>query len=1072
MTSGPLFRSPSPPSTRAGAGVGRREDGSSSSSEPPRLYGLTPSRANALINARIRHIGAELADPVGAFAPASSLNRSLAAAAAAAGREGGNGGDRVKALANERLQELKELSHIYGLNERQAHACVRMALGLSIKAALAAPADAGDDDDSARKGKARGMRADTLARTPAVPSIALGSSLLKLIVPRPGSEYGKELVLDILGALGPAPGALEDPRANGQKAGGSSGLPAQDAQEEGEEEEEAEEEPDGDMDASRHRDMKKKAGKPLRRHVHLRVQALALKLLILLLDIPAISIEHAASEHAAVSSLGSQAADPLDAARKAHCELPSSFLSVAAKRMLDRSYGVLFHFLEYQTLRPHLCYLLCKIARRKHVKNYRVAGLLALRSIFPDEPAISSLLAVFGNFYPDLLFPDLVGAARGSGSGGGTLGAGMNLGLLSGGGVPPPGLRYPDLAWLVHVVELHRHPLGLPQPQPSFPEQAGHDAQAAGESERLAKRRKLTAAKAGLLGAADSLVGSAPGNASGSGSYTIPSGAVISVDASSLIISELPSIRSLGMALDRLQMPSQMAAALNNRLIRLAVLVDDEVEMHDCIAEWLVSAFEDEMRSQKDLGPRSAPSSAAAGSPHVGLLVERTQELFALAGELPPALARWLYALLASGAAQMLKSKVHARRFFDSVPLEMVLPLVALLKPDAPEAISKNLLQPLESILRAPCAPFSCKIQILRSLTDMLQLWARFDWATGLRQSQNRALKIRYGITPMRHCEMCFESIDLTGAFLTRLAGNVLQSRPRSIKAQAAVLDAYATLSGPLSGLHSSVLPSMPATMLLILSPSIYCPSRFFSLTQALRRNFEVWEFAQDEVFEQQQQQPQSQEQQGSSQPGSVASGAPANSREGRLKMAETAYFDEANREDLNRMVVVLADLVWRVKGFATVEEENGISVGLGKRFFTNFKQRCEERGESALMTGSLTQGLAFVSLAEQYMFSLARERGWSGAPLRPPISQASLKAARTRHGFPASVAWTDYRATFLQWLDAKGAGGLQELLSAIMSSLRPPVRQQEQQGGGTPTASAGSLSQPVAGSSQFPQAL
>jgi hypothetical protein len=136
------------------------------------------------------------------------------------------------------------------------------------------------------------------------------------------------------------------------------------------------------------------------------------------------------------------------------------------------------------------------------------------------------------------------------------------------------------------------------------------------------------------------------------------------------------------------------------------------------------------------------------------------------------------------------------------------------------------------------------------------------------------------------------------------------------MQAHRVALDTYYVLSGPLAGYHASVLPPTPLTLHLILASTIYSPSRLFSLTQLLRHNFEVWEFAQEELLEQS---------------GQAESSTPKNSREGHIKQTEAIYYDEANREDLNKMVVVLADAVWRVKGFSTVDEEPGISIGLGK---------------------------------------------------------------------------------------------------------------------------------------------
>ncbi len=228
--------------------------------------------------------------------------------------------------------------------------------------------------------------------------------------------------------------------------------------------------------------------------------------------------------------------------------------------------------------------------------------------------------------------------------------------------------------------------------------------------------------------------------------------------------------------------------------------------------------------------------------------------------------------------------------------------------------MERTILKPLEALSRSAYPSRSVKVQIVRTLSSLLQNWSQIDWPSVFRRaSQDDRLATRYGITAVRNLDACFESIDRAAALLSKLAMRLLRGTACPLQAYSAVLDAYSALSGPAAGLHTSVLPPSCMTIRLIISGSIYCTSRLFSLTQLLRRNFEVWEMAQEDLLAEGQQD------------------LPSNSREGRLKNTEFAYYDEINREDLNKMVVVLADSVWRVKGFATVDDDPGVSVGLGR---------------------------------------------------------------------------------------------------------------------------------------------
>ena len=229
-------------STTKGKSASKRAAGSSTLAN---IYNLSSPQVEERINDCISHLSQQLADPLGgAF--------SISGPSGLAGR---GADDPVKNAAKESLEELKELSRVYGLDAKEAHACVRMALGLPVTGFE--PADQED----------RELMDSLSSHPPHVPNQTLGAKFLKLILPRPGAVYGKDLVLDVLGCLGPAPGALEAPAAEKKKRNRSAAASrsARDGDEDtsdGEEEEAV----------TKTKEKKKSNGKPFRRHVHLKVQ--------------------------------------------------------------------------------------------------------------------------------------------------------------------------------------------------------------------------------------------------------------------------------------------------------------------------------------------------------------------------------------------------------------------------------------------------------------------------------------------------------------------------------------------------------------------------------------------------------------------------------------------------------------------------------------------------------------------------------------------------------------------------------------------------------------------------------
>lgn len=223
-------------------------------SSEPGLYNLTRPRASAAIQSCILYLASQLSDPLGgAFAPVLSSSRKLAGPT--------DGPDPSKAEAVMELNRLKALAKIYGLSRNEAHACVRLALGQSVEQ---------DFFTTAAANRRKAGSGNPSKVMPTMPNVSLGSSLLRLIVPRPGVEYGKDLVLDLLGCLGPAPGVLEDKRYKKmqQRSKNAAGLEKR-AGDDDEDEEAGEEAADV---KGTEEEKKKKGDKPLRRHVHLKVQ--------------------------------------------------------------------------------------------------------------------------------------------------------------------------------------------------------------------------------------------------------------------------------------------------------------------------------------------------------------------------------------------------------------------------------------------------------------------------------------------------------------------------------------------------------------------------------------------------------------------------------------------------------------------------------------------------------------------------------------------------------------------------------------------------------------------------------
>lgn len=413
---------------------------------------------------------------------------------------------------------------------------------------------------------------------------SLASKLIQAVKPARTTTFGPDTVLSVVGAL------------RGADRGGSTfntGTRRDDG---------SDEESNSDID----RKDESVGSKRGRARVDVSVQAQALKLLVLLLaPVPLNSVRLELHEDQGQTDNGGSSTE--------QAQLPSSFLSAAARHALLRSYGVLFHFLDYEELRPYLCHLLCHLTRRKHVKSYRINKLLTLRNDTSSESHVSALLSIYANFYPDFLASDRSQASMSARL--------VGMGLVGAGAT---GLRYPSPHWLVQVNDIWVRPQRDPDDD---------------ESSQVTSDRPLKKARRGRRAAP------APSNALASSH--VPPPAMLGAPEGSCLVTEVASPRSLGLALDRIELPAQLAAALGHHITTLAVLCQGNTLAYhvERILDWTKSVLAEELnlsslaRSHHRIHCIQRPSSSHR---KVAAILHALHDLFDNIGSTTFDFARWL----------------------------------------------------------------------------------------------------------------------------------------------------------------------------------------------------------------------------------------------------------------------------------------------------------------------------------------------------------------------------------------------------------------------------------------------
>lgn len=900
------------------------------------------------------------------------------------------------------LQGLQKHARSFGFSSKQCEQLVRLALLGRLRAQ-----------------PSNGASSSPAKLKPPKTSISLG--ILRAVIPRPRAKLGRQAVLDIIASLGPSPGTDTIKLAGLQKEGGNNA---------------------------------ESSLGPERLKVDSKVQVAALKLLCVLVESPSVPLSVAANFYTEATaenlrSTSRQRDEGQQEAMQRHASqysslagtLPTSYLTTAAKTTLEKCYSTLFHHIDYQALRPHLCYLLCRLTKRRHVRHYRITKLMALRANAAPEAGVSALLSTYANFYPDLLFPELLGGGGASSS---AVGAG-----------PAAGLKYPDADWIAAVLLAHARCTRRSQGEAVESDDEVEEENESGT--RVVKKQRLSskavkegsageAAVAVGLGAAATLIAIPnlvtiqPLNSAQKAFGTHPS-----------LITELSSLRHLAHSLDRLVLPSQAAAMLGSgfgaRLMRVAVLSGATIINEDSLSQtipagrrnrqaeqdlcwarlsdWLESVLSDELGVQSARASqrqRLKLPSTEAEFMRLAALLRRARYVFELAEQMPAKLEELtssvLLAIAEVAAGEHVRTADGTTHDMDGWTerwdrlAQEVLVFVPLVTPSDLASFEERIMAPLEVLATSSKVSLDTSATVLLALTGLLAKWGARDWSDIGRLLDGRA-SYRWGISTLDPSVDYAELLSAISARANSLAASLVGLYPRHLLIEHAALCTYEVLSGPLGGRRASAsIPPLPLFAFTLHATTLVPISRLAGLIQTLRSSFEEYNSAA---------QPPAKQDTG---------------LESKFHALRSTFFEEENLSTLNSTVTLVANLVWLGKIVTDPSAVGSLPPGFDGAVLSELTQRGEELNLklATLVNTPYSRSMSHLSerFANEYCTQKnkkqAEQEGW----IRGPITPKSLKAAK-KNGIPSGWTHTDFRAHMLDWLDRQGAHGLYELLKNIL---------------------------------------
>ncbi|GBB86979.1 hypothetical protein RclHR1_13430003 [Rhizophagus clarus] len=374
---------------------------------------------------------------------------------------------------------------------------------------------------------------------------------------------------------------------------------------------------------------------------------------------------------------------------------------------LIKFYGVIFHYMEYNTLRPLLCHILYLMTRREHVKPYRIRKLIDLQTRFGPESHLLGLLTLYKDFFPNLVtirIPPIKNAI----------------------------FKCPDVAWFQLFNQIQRRWNYSINDTPTT---------RSSSFKQTAKRRKLDHVE-------------------------IPKACTFNATRNSITLEEITNIELLASNIDKIDLPSQLASVLENRMLQHIVVCNPERVTIARISYWLEQCLMDLVYWNDNTAETKA---------RLNSLLIKLVALTEFMKEMLPVIQEFL---------------VKYIQTWDGIEhQEAIFKLLSFLRPEPFEQLLKKFFMPLQN-LQEKLSP-SWKARLIRCYTDLFTHWILFqenDFGDEIEKSENSFLNLSIDGDYSRTIQEFIHHVN-------RISITSLESTSDNLEVQHAIFSAFEAIA-------------------------------------------------------------------------------------------------------------------------------------------------------------------------------------------------------------------------------------------------------------------------------------